>query len=529
MYKWFLAWRYLYTKLIAYFGIASVTLCVAMVLVVMSVMGGFLDTVRARSRGLLSDIVIDAGTIQGFPFYAEFEAHLRAKLPNLIRMSTPSIYTYGIFRIPATALTKTTRIIGVRFDDYVHINDFAKGLNYDRFYPGTTTLAEQELPVVGLDPDGTFHFPPQLEAANARWRASEKDRKAITQFDDFPFSEAREPYITALIPGDRVFRTAEGPAGQVGPARYGIIIGGDLIHDRRATGGFDRHLARGAEVALTVLPLTARGNLTGENPTVIPLRYADDSHTGIFEIDSQTVYVDFDMLQARLAMNPQPSVDGGMAPARASQILIALQPGIDLLAAKRAISAEWRQFRESMEPALSAMDAGSMGEVDVLTWEDIQRDFIAAVEKEKVLVTILFGFISLVSIVLVGCILYMIVEKKIRDIGILKSVGASSGGVGGLFVVYAAVVGVAGAILGTALGTVFVWYINEFQDWLASFDPQLRVWTADVYSFDRIPNVVKPWDAVGIGCVAVLASVVGSVIPATVAARVWPVRALRYE
>ena len=48
MYKWFLAWRYLHTKLIAFFGIASVMLCVAMVLVVMSVMGGFLDTIRAR-------------------------------------------------------------------------------------------------------------------------------------------------------------------------------------------------------------------------------------------------------------------------------------------------------------------------------------------------------------------------------------------------------------------------------------------------------------------------------------------------
>lgn len=529
MYKWFLAWRYLYTKLIAYFGIASVTLCVAMVLVVMSVMGGFLDTVRARSRGLLSDIVVDAGSIQGFPYYAEFEAHLRRELPNLIRTSTPSIYTYGIFRIPATSLTKMTRIIGIRFDDYMKINDFAKGLNYNRFFPGTTTLGEQELAVVGLAADGTFHLPPDLEAASARWRGAETDPQALAQFDAFPFSEAREPYITALIPGDRVFRTAEGPPTHVGPARHGIIVGGDIIHDRRTTGGFDRYLARGAEIALTVMPLTARGNLTGENATVIPLRYADDSHTGIFEIDSQTVYVDFDMLQSRLAMTPQPSVDGGMSPARATQLLIALQPGSDLLAAKHAIKEEWHRFTESLVPGLNETDATSLGRVDVLTWEDIQRDFIAAVEKEKVLVTILFGFISLVSIVLVGCILYMIVEKKIRDIGILKSVGASSRGVGGLFVVYASAVGVAGAICGTVLGTVFVWYINEFQDWLASFNPQLRVWTADVYSFDRIPNIVKPWDAVGIGCIAVLASIVGSVIPAVVAARVWPVRALRYE
>ena len=80
MYKWFFAWRYLNTKLIAFFGIASVMLCVAMVLVVMSVMGGFLDTIRERSRGLLSEIVLDCGTAQGFPYYEEFQDYLNKEL-----------------------------------------------------------------------------------------------------------------------------------------------------------------------------------------------------------------------------------------------------------------------------------------------------------------------------------------------------------------------------------------------------------------------------------------------------------------
>src|SRR3990172_5703610 len=76
MYKWFLAWGYLNTKLIAFFGIASVMLCVAMVLVVLSVMGGFLDTIRARSRGLHSEIVLEGGSLQGFPYYEEFQKYM---------------------------------------------------------------------------------------------------------------------------------------------------------------------------------------------------------------------------------------------------------------------------------------------------------------------------------------------------------------------------------------------------------------------------------------------------------------------
>jgi ABC-type lipoprotein release transport system permease subunit len=77
MYKLFLALRYLRKKLIALFAVGSVTLCVFMVLVVISVMGGFLEMVKERSRGLLSDIVVDNGSLQGFPYYEEFVTHLR--------------------------------------------------------------------------------------------------------------------------------------------------------------------------------------------------------------------------------------------------------------------------------------------------------------------------------------------------------------------------------------------------------------------------------------------------------------------
>jgi lipoprotein-releasing system permease protein len=123
----------------------------------------------------------------------------------------------------------------------------------------------------------------------------------------------------------------------------------------------------------------------------------------------------------------------------------------------------------------------------------------------------------------------MIVQKKTRDIGVLKALGASGPGIAGLFIVYAATVGVVGSLLGTTIGAAFVWKINEIQDFLISINPQLRVWDPSVYTFDRIPNVVKSVNVMTIGIVAVLASMAGSVIPATLAGRVWPVEALRYE
>jgi lipoprotein-releasing system permease protein len=277
------------------------------------------------------------------------------------------------------------------------------------------------------------------------------------------------------------------------------------------------------------MPLSPSGNPTGEPPVRVPLRYADDSRTGIFEIDSMSVYVDFDMLQHKLAMDPQPLIDDGSSKPRTSQLLVALREGVDLNAARDRVDVAWTQFVTSVSESAREDDLRALGFVDVMTWEDLQRPFIAAVEKEKVLVTFLFGMISMVAIVLVGCIFYMIVEKKTRDIGILKALGASGRGVGALFVAYAAAVGVVGSILGVLIGCAFVWNINGIQDFLASLNPQLRVWSPDVYSFDKIPETVKQLDAVGVAVAAVLSSMVGSLIPSFLAARVWPVQALRYE
>jgi len=529
MYKWFLAWRYLNTKLIAFFGIASVMLCVAMVLVVLSVMGGFLDTIRARSRGLHSEIVLEGGSLQGFPYYEEFTAYLSSELPDVVRISTPVIYTYGIFRVPATTYTKPARVAGIRFKEYIQVNDFKNGLYYERYFPGTTDLGKQGIPVAGFAADGEIKLPAQLAKANSQWRQGETDLDAVAEFDKMPFEKALYPSVTSVLPGERVFAVTSGEPSYMGPERNGIIVGCDLLHYRRPDGKFDREIARGADIALILFPLSPTGNLTSEPPVKMPLRYADDSRTGIYEIDSLCVYVDQDLLQQQLAMDAQPLVDGGFTKPRVNQLQIGLQPGIDLDIARDRIAVAWSKFSASLGDNLKDSDEWALSSVHVYTWEDLQRQFIQAVEKEKVLVTFLFGLISMVAIVLVGCIFYMIVEKKTKDIGILKALGASGRGIGGLFIAYAATVGVFGSLLGLILGSVFVWNINAIQDFLASLNPQLRVWSPDVYSFDRIPEVVKQADAFWVAIIAIISSMVGSIIPAFIAARVWPVQALRYE
>jgi len=170
MYKLFLSLRYLRKRLIALFAVGSVTLCVFMVLVVISVMGGFLEMVKERSRGLLSDIVVDNATLQGFPHYQEFIDALQARMPDVVVTATPVIYNYAILRVQATKYTKPVRVVGIRLDKYEQVNDFANSLWYDRFYPGTTSLGLQLQPVAGWDEHDNRVLPEPFESAHQKWR-----------------------------------------------------------------------------------------------------------------------------------------------------------------------------------------------------------------------------------------------------------------------------------------------------------------------------------------------------------------------
>ena len=125
-------------------------------------------------------------------------------------------------------------------------------------------------------------------------------------------------------------------------------------------------------------------------------------------------------------------------------------------------------------------------------------------------------------------IFFMIVVEKTRDIGILKSLGASSNGVMSIFISYGLGLGVVGSAAGVGIGLLFVKYINEIEDAL-SWITGRRVFDEQIYYFLKIPTQVNPmmvaWVALGATAIAVLASV----LPARRASRLHPVRALRYE
>src|SRR5437588_9804435 len=97
MYKLHLILKYLLKRRIAWVSLIAVMLCTTMVLVVISVMGGWLNMFKSSFRGLSGDIVVRSEGLAGFPYYQEMVKELE-KNPD-IAAAVPSIETYGLINL----------------------------------------------------------------------------------------------------------------------------------------------------------------------------------------------------------------------------------------------------------------------------------------------------------------------------------------------------------------------------------------------------------------------------------------------
>src|SRR6185295_15499018 len=98
MYKLLLILKYLRKRRIAWVSLIAVMLCTTLVLVVISVMGGWLKMAKKSFRGLSGDITIEVGTesLRGFPFYEQIIEAIKNDPGCQVEAAIPSIETGGL-------------------------------------------------------------------------------------------------------------------------------------------------------------------------------------------------------------------------------------------------------------------------------------------------------------------------------------------------------------------------------------------------------------------------------------------------
>ena len=112
----------------------------------------------------------------------------------------------------------------------------------------------------------------------------------------------------------------------------------------------------------------------------------------------------------------------------------------------------------------------------------------------------------------------MIVNEKQREIAILKAMGATPKAIMRIFMLNGLVIGLTGTMIGVPLGYTFLWLIQNY-------------WTFDatVYYISQVPVHIQAVDVILVSVSAILISFVATLYPSWQAAKLEPVRALRYE
>jgi lipoprotein-releasing system permease protein len=466
LYKLLLCWRYLLTRYLALACIISVMLGVATLIVVNSVMSGFSTKLRERLHGLLSDILVEARSMDGFTNPEEKMARIRQDpfLRDQVIAMTPTMEVFAMlqFRLSnGEYMTRPVRLIGIDPKTRSQVGGFKD------------------------------HLLNQKDQSTASFELSEEAKESYLRRNLFSQPLAPVPEFSA-DPSQPPPPTP--PPSQLKMPR-GVIVG-NLIASYRDKNQTDRYVMRRGD---TVILTTVSGQRLA--PVYDSFVIVDFFKSEMSEYDSNYVFVPLDYLQHLRTM-----------PDRVTSIQIKLK--------------DYGQVKQVKE-ALQRLFPASQG-FTISTWEDKQGALLQAINIEKGILNILLFLIIGVAGFGILAIFSLIVKEKTRDIGILKALGASSRGVLAIFLGYGFLLGTVGAGLGTMLGVTLSDNINEIEQKLARWTGQ-TIFDRTVYYFDKIPTDIQPLSVALVAVGAVLIAVVFSVLPALRAALLHPVRALRYE
>jgi len=155
------------------------------------------------------------------------------------------------------------------------------------------------------------------------------------------------------------------------------------------------------------------------------------------------------------------------------------------------------------------------------TWTEANQTFFAALKLEKLTMFIILTLIILVASFNIASTLIVMVMEKTKDIGILRSLGMASSNIRKIFTYEGLLIGSLGIFLGGAGGITLCSLLKKYQFIKL---PQ------DIYYIDRLPVSIELWPDIALILLAALVIVlISTVYPASKAAQLKPVEALRYE
>ncbi len=284
-------------------------------------------------------------------------------------------------------------------------------------------------------------------------------------------------------------RMVAGKLEALQPGEFGIVLGSELAR------------ALGARVGDKVTLIAPQGLVTpaGILPRLKQFTVVGVFEVGMFEYDSTLALIHFADAQKLYGMGED-----------ASGVRLKLK---DLFQAREVTRDLFTRLR---------------GDLYISDWTRSHANYFRAVQIEKTMMFIILLLIVAVAAFNIVSTLVMAVTDKQADIAILRTLGASPGGIMKIFIVQGVLIGVIGTLIGVAGGVALALNIDVVVPFLERL-LSIQFLSREVYYITELPSDLQGRDVVAIALVSLFLSLFATLYPSWRAARVNPAEALRYE
>ena len=164
----------------------------------------------------------------------------------------------------------------------------------------------------------------------------------------------------------------------------------------------------------------------------------------------------------------------------------------------------------------------------VFTWADMNRSLFSALKVERNVMFIILSLIIIVAAFNIISGLTILVKNKTKDIAILKSIGVLNRSIVKIFFLVGVIIGTTATFFGIIIGVTFSFYVENLRAFLSSaFD--LTLFPEEIYFLSTMPSEININSIFLISICSIFITIFVSIFPAIKAAKLDPVKSLKYE
>ena len=164
----------------------------------------------------------------------------------------------------------------------------------------------------------------------------------------------------------------------------------------------------------------------------------------------------------------------------------------------------------------------------VYSWADMNSSLFSALKVERNVMFIILSLIIIVAAFNIISGLTILVKNKTKDIAILKSIGVLNKSIVKIFFLIGVIIGTSATIFGIFLGVTFSLYVENLRQFLSSTF-NISLFPEEIYFLSKMPSEINLNSILIISICSILITIVVSIFPALKAAKLDPIKALKYE